>query len=388
MAVKRMISLQFPAFLTRPRGDAHAPVPSHPATWPSSNRSRSSSTRALNVLTGETGAGKSILVEAVGLLLGGRASPDLVRTGEDMATVQAIFDDRDGGRAGRPAGGHRPGAEPRVRQRRARDGRRPPRSRRPAGRPARPARAPGAARSRHAPRSPRPVRRPRQRARAGRSARSRSTRRRSPHSTRFAPSRRSGPRAWRLRGVPARRDRPRETAAWRRRGTRGAAHAARERRAGPPAGRGELRHPLRPRRGGPGAASARSGSGSGSWPSLDARFVPYLEARDAVKSQLEDLAAFLRGYAASIDASPERLQEVEDRLALLERLKKKHGPTLADVAGQAGRARTGGRRTRLARGSNRGGRGRRRQAVGRLPGDCPGAVPAAPVGRRRGSRGA
>jgi len=36
----------------------------------------------LSVLTGETGAGKSILVEAVGLLLGGRASPDLVRTGQ------------------------------------------------------------------------------------------------------------------------------------------------------------------------------------------------------------------------------------------------------------------------------------------------------------------
>ena len=35
-----------------------------------------------NVLTGETGAGKSIVVEAVGLLLGGRASADLVRTGE------------------------------------------------------------------------------------------------------------------------------------------------------------------------------------------------------------------------------------------------------------------------------------------------------------------
>src|SRR5438045_8015626 len=46
----------------------------------------------LNVLTGETGAGKSILVEAVGLLLGGRASGDLVRTGEDAATIEAIFD--------------------------------------------------------------------------------------------------------------------------------------------------------------------------------------------------------------------------------------------------------------------------------------------------------
>src|SRR5207247_6709446 len=46
----------------------------------------------LNVLTGETGAGKSILVEAVGLLLGGRASGDLVRTGAESAIVEAIFE--------------------------------------------------------------------------------------------------------------------------------------------------------------------------------------------------------------------------------------------------------------------------------------------------------
>src|SRR5215813_6321134 len=46
----------------------------------------------LNVLTGETGAGKSILVEAVGLLLGGRASADLVRSGEESAAIEAIFE--------------------------------------------------------------------------------------------------------------------------------------------------------------------------------------------------------------------------------------------------------------------------------------------------------
>src|SRR5204862_3793561 len=46
----------------------------------------------LNILTGETGAGKSILVGAVGLLLGGRASGDLVRTGEETAAVEAIFE--------------------------------------------------------------------------------------------------------------------------------------------------------------------------------------------------------------------------------------------------------------------------------------------------------
>jgi DNA repair protein RecN (Recombination protein N) len=65
--------------------------------------------------------------------------------------------------------------------------------------------------------------------------------------------------------------------------------------------------------------------------SLDPRFRPYLEARDGIKSQLEDLALFLRRYADGIEASPARLQQVEERLALLERLKRKHGPTLADV---------------------------------------------------------
>jgi len=64
---------------------------------------------------------------------------------------------------------------------------------------------------------------------------------------------------------------------------------------------------------------------------LDAQFAEYLAARDTIKSQLEDLSAFLRRYADTIDASPERLQQVEDRLALLERLKRKYGPTVADV---------------------------------------------------------
>jgi DNA repair protein RecN (Recombination protein N) len=64
---------------------------------------------------------------------------------------------------------------------------------------------------------------------------------------------------------------------------------------------------------------------------LDAQFQPHLDARAAIKSQLEDLAGFLRRYSDGIEASPARLQQVEERLALLERLKRKHGPTLADV---------------------------------------------------------
>jgi DNA repair protein RecN (Recombination protein N) len=64
---------------------------------------------------------------------------------------------------------------------------------------------------------------------------------------------------------------------------------------------------------------------------LDSRFRPYLDARDGIKSQLEDLAMFLRRYADGIEASPARLQQIEERLALLERLKRKHGPALVDV---------------------------------------------------------
>src|SRR3954471_16916859 len=45
----------------------------------------------LTVLTGETGAGKSILVDALGLLLGGRADADAVRAGCDEAAVEGLL---------------------------------------------------------------------------------------------------------------------------------------------------------------------------------------------------------------------------------------------------------------------------------------------------------
>ena len=44
-----------------------------------------------NILSGETGAGKSIIINAVNLIVGGRASPDLIRTGADRAVVEALF---------------------------------------------------------------------------------------------------------------------------------------------------------------------------------------------------------------------------------------------------------------------------------------------------------
>lgn len=48
-------------------------------------------TKGLNVLTGETGSGKSIIIEALGIVLGGRGTKDLIRSGENRAMLQAIF---------------------------------------------------------------------------------------------------------------------------------------------------------------------------------------------------------------------------------------------------------------------------------------------------------
>ena len=44
-----------------------------------------------NVLTGETGAGKSIIIDAVALLLGGRAQSEFIRSGTDKAILEGVF---------------------------------------------------------------------------------------------------------------------------------------------------------------------------------------------------------------------------------------------------------------------------------------------------------
>ncbi|MGI8857485.1 MAG: DNA repair protein RecN [Thermomicrobiales bacterium] len=46
----------------------------------------------MNALTGETGAGKSIIIDALGAVIGGRTSPDMLRSGEERARVEAVFD--------------------------------------------------------------------------------------------------------------------------------------------------------------------------------------------------------------------------------------------------------------------------------------------------------
>ena len=64
---------------------------------------------------------------------------------------------------------------------------------------------------------------------------------------------------------------------------------------------------------------------------FDPKFQEPLIALQSAKAAIEDVSATARDYAEEIDASPERLAEVEDRLALLDRLKRKYGATVDEV---------------------------------------------------------
>ncbi len=282
----------------------------------------------LNVLTGETGAGKSILVEAVGLLLGGRASGNLVRTGEDTATIEAIFENG--------------GEELLVRREITAQGR---------------SRAfidgelatasalkelSGRLIELHGQREHQTLLDP-------------ATHlgvldlfgglegQRIPVTAAFDRLRTAQEELSRMRRAVADREARQELVAF---------QLAELDRVAPKHGEDEELTALRLV-----LASAErverlcvesytslyenddailAGLGAvwrrvAELATLDPRFQPYLDARDGVKGQLEDLAAFLRHYAAGIQASPERLQQTEERLAQLERLKRKHGPALSDV---------------------------------------------------------
>jgi DNA repair protein RecN (Recombination protein N) len=282
----------------------------------------------VNVLTGETGAGKSIIVQAIDLLVGGRASTDLVRTGQDSATVQAIFE-RPGGR------------ETIVRREISAQGR--------------------------------------SRAFIDDALATTSALRelgaglldlhgQHEHQALLNPAEHAGvlddfaahdaPRA----GVAARFERWRaaETALGRTqlddREKRARIEIASFQlqdidRVAPRTGEDEALEAERVVLANADRISRLSSEAYASlyeredaalsalavvWKrladlsALDARFAPYVDQREEIKSKLEDLAFFLRSYSAGLDA-PDRLQTVEDRLASLERLKKKYGATLDAV---------------------------------------------------------
>jgi DNA repair protein RecN (Recombination protein N) len=282
----------------------------------------------LNILTGETGAGKSILVEAVGLLLGGRASSELVRTGEEVATIQAIFDNGDdeiivrreitaAGRSRAFVNGAlaTAGALKELASRliemhgqHEHQGLLAPES--------------------HldlldAYASLEPLRE------GVAACHQRMGALRAERETLRLDERQ---KLARVDLLTFQRDEIAKAAP--RVGEDAALDAERQVLAN--AERllllsGEAYQALYEQDGAVLSGLAAVWRKVGDLASLDPRAASYLESRSPIQSQLEDLAFFLRDYADGIDASPGRLQEVEDRLAVLDRLKRKHGPSLDDV---------------------------------------------------------
>jgi DNA repair protein RecN (Recombination protein N) len=72
---------------------------------------------------------------------------------------------------------------------------------------------------------------------------------------------------------------------------------------------------------------------------IDPRFAAHLDARGSVRAPLDDLALFLRDYRETLQTSPARLDEIESRLALIDRLKRKYGATVEDVLAFGARCR-------------------------------------------------
>jgi DNA repair protein RecN (Recombination protein N) len=305
--------------------------------------------QSFNILTGETGAGKSILVEAVGLLLGGRATQDLIRTGEDVATVEAIFESADG-------------AELIVRREITSQGR----SRAFINGALATAAALKDLSNRlvemHGQHEHQQLLDPSQHlalldtfagldpARARVSAAFQSVRGFREQLDRLRMDDRE--RAARLDLVEFQLGELQranlqpgedETLSADRQLLRSADTIQRL--------CAESYADLYDTESAALGALGRVWKRVGELAAIDPRFAPYLEARDGIKGQLEDLAFTLRDFADGIDASPARLQEVEDRLALLERLKRKHGGTLDEAIARRDRlaaehaALTGGQST-------------------------------------------
>ena len=304
---------------------------------------------SFNILTGETGAGKSILVEAVGLLLGGRATQDLIRTGEDLATVEAIFETEDG-------------TELIVRREITSQGR----SRAFINGALATAAALKDLSNRlvelHGQHEHQQLLDPTQHL-ALLDAWAGLDQARSDVAASFANVRGLREQLDRLRmddreraarldlvefqlgelqtaNLQAGED---ETLASERQLLRSADIIQRL--------CGESYAELYDSEDAALVALGRIWKRVGELAAIDPRFAPYIDARDGIKAQLEDLAFTLRDFADGIDASPGRLQQVEDRLALIERLKRKHGGTLEEAIAHRDRlaaehqALTGGQST-------------------------------------------
>ncbi len=71
----------------------------------------------------------------------------------------------------------------------------------------------------------------------------------------------------------------------------------------------------------------------------DTAIEPHLEPLAAARASLEDIAVFLRDYLEKLEANPQRLEEIEDRLALIDRLKRKYGASVEAILAYAAETR-------------------------------------------------
>jgi DNA repair protein RecN (Recombination protein N) len=71
----------------------------------------------------------------------------------------------------------------------------------------------------------------------------------------------------------------------------------------------------------------------------DSSIASEIEPLAAARAALEDVAAFLRNYVGKLEANPLRLEEIEDRLALIDRLKRKYGASVEDILAYAAEVR-------------------------------------------------
>ena len=71
----------------------------------------------------------------------------------------------------------------------------------------------------------------------------------------------------------------------------------------------------------------------------DSAIAPEIEPLAAARATLEDVAAFLRDYVGNLEANPARLEEIEDRLALIDRLKRKYGSSVEAILAYADEVR-------------------------------------------------
>ena len=295
----------------------------------------------LTLLTGETGAGKSILIDALGLLLGDRASPDLIRSGEERAAVEAVFEVSDAAGLLDERGLSADGDEVVIRRELQSSGK---------GRATvNGALVPVSLLRDMAPRltvihgqhEPQGLLDP------------------STHVDlldHFAGADDGRPLAEFFRDLRAA-----EAALERLRGDRREAERRREmlefqateiEKAALAAGEEEALRVEKARQANAGRLASLSGEAYAllyddegaalsrlgqvfrrveDLAAIDSSFQPFLEARAGALAPLEDLALRLRDYHEQLEVSPGRLDEIEARLALLERLKKKYGATVEEV---------------------------------------------------------